>query len=56
MTRDPDARQAVWHTLLIAVAITVIQNGVGLLLALGVNTIIKSRTTAASSPRWPTPG
>ena len=43
MWRDPDAVQAVWHTLLIAVSITVIQNGVGLLLALGVNTIIKSR-------------
>lgn len=43
ITRDPDARQAIWHTLLIAVAITVIQNGVGLLLALGVNSAIKSR-------------
>jgi raffinose/stachyose/melibiose transport system permease protein len=43
MVRDPDARQAVWHTLLIAVAITIIQNGFGLLLALGVNTVIKSR-------------
>jgi raffinose/stachyose/melibiose transport system permease protein len=43
MTRDPDAVQAIWHTLLIAVAITIIQNGFGLLLALGVNTIIKSR-------------
>ncbi|MEU4564041.1 sugar ABC transporter permease [Actinoplanes sp. NPDC023936] len=40
---DPDALQAIWHTLLIAVAITVIQNGIGLLLALGVNTMIKSR-------------
>ncbi len=43
MADDPDALQAVWHTLLIAVAITVIQNGIGLLLALGVNTAIKSR-------------
>ncbi|SMD22367.1 carbohydrate ABC transporter permease [Kibdelosporangium aridum] len=43
MTADPAATQAIWHTLLIAVAITVIQNGFGLLLALGVNTIIKSR-------------
>jgi raffinose/stachyose/melibiose transport system permease protein len=43
MVDDPDALQAVWHTLLIAVAITVIQNGLGLLLALGVNTRIKSR-------------
>ena len=40
---DPDATRAIWHTLLIAVAITVIQNGLGLLLALGVNTMIKSR-------------
>jgi raffinose/stachyose/melibiose transport system permease protein len=43
MTRDPDAMRAIWQTLLIAVLITVIQNGVGLLLALGVNTMIKSR-------------
>ena len=40
---DPTARQAIWHTLLLAVAITIIQNGLGLLLALGVNTVIKSR-------------
>ncbi|TQS40063.1 carbohydrate ABC transporter permease [Cryptosporangium phraense] len=40
---DADARAAVGQTLLIAVAITIIQNGVGLLLALGVNTRIKSR-------------
>ena len=43
MADDPDALQAIWHTLLIAVAITVLQNGLGLLLALGVNTMIKSR-------------
>ena len=43
MLDDPNAAQAIWHTLLIAVAITVIQNGFGLLLALGVNSIIKSR-------------
>jgi raffinose/stachyose/melibiose transport system permease protein len=43
MLGDPDAMQAIWHTLLIAVAITVIQNGFGLLLALGVNSAIKSR-------------
>jgi len=43
MLDDPDARQAIWHTLVIAVAITIIQNGFGLLLALGVNTMIKSR-------------
>lgn len=41
--RDPQATQAITHTLLIAVAITVVQNGVGLLLALGVNSMIKSR-------------
>ncbi|MET9684190.1 carbohydrate ABC transporter permease [Streptomyces coeruleorubidus] len=43
MLRDADAQQAIWHTLLIAVSITVIQNAVGLVLALGVNTAIKSR-------------
>lgn len=43
MIHDPVAAQAIWHTLLIAVAITVIQNGFGLLLALGVNSLIKSR-------------
>ena len=43
MADDPDALQAIWHTLLIAVAITVIQNGIGLLLALGVNSLIKTR-------------
>jgi raffinose/stachyose/melibiose transport system permease protein len=43
MAHDPAATQAVWHTVVLAVAITVIQNGVGLLLALGVNTHIKSR-------------
>jgi raffinose/stachyose/melibiose transport system permease protein len=43
MANDPDAVRALWHTLVIAVAITVIQNGIGLLLALGVNSGIKSR-------------
>lgn len=43
MLDDQYAMQAIWHTLLIAVAITLIQNGFGLLLALGVNTVIKSR-------------
>jgi raffinose/stachyose/melibiose transport system permease protein len=43
MLRDPDAKQAIGHTLLIAVSITVIQNALGLLLALGVDTAIKSR-------------
>jgi raffinose/stachyose/melibiose transport system permease protein len=43
MLTDPAAMQALWHTVVIAVAITIIQNGIGLLLALGVNTMIKSR-------------
>jgi raffinose/stachyose/melibiose transport system permease protein len=43
MVNDPDAMRALWHTILIAVAITVIQNGIGLLLALGVNSAIRSR-------------
>ncbi|MEU6375147.1 sugar ABC transporter permease [Streptomyces sp. NPDC046909] len=43
MFRDEDAQQAIWHTLLIAASITVVQNGVGLLLALGVNSAIRSR-------------
>ena len=40
---DPDAMQAIRHTLLIAVSITIVQNALGLLLALGVNSAIKSR-------------
>jgi raffinose/stachyose/melibiose transport system permease protein len=43
MFTDPAAVQALWHTLVVAAAITVVQNGIGLLLALGVNTAIKSR-------------
>lgn len=43
MLGDADAVQAVGHTLLIAVSITIIQNGLVLLLALGVNSAIKSR-------------
>ncbi|WP_328869280.1 sugar ABC transporter permease [Streptomyces sp. NBC_00287] len=43
MFSDADAKQAIWHTLLIAVSITFIQNALGLALALGVNTAIKSR-------------
>lgn len=42
IARDPDAVQAIWHTVVIAVSITIIQNGIGLLLALGVNSLIKS--------------
>lgn len=40
---DGAARGAVRHTVEIAIAVTIIQNAVGLLLALGVNTHIKSR-------------
>jgi raffinose/stachyose/melibiose transport system permease protein len=40
---DPAAQGALRHTLLIAVAVTIIQNAVGLLLALGVRGHIKSR-------------
>jgi raffinose/stachyose/melibiose transport system permease protein len=40
---DPAARGAVVHTLIIAVSVTIIQNAVGLLLALGVRDHIKSR-------------
>jgi raffinose/stachyose/melibiose transport system permease protein len=43
LLHDPAAVQAIEHTLLIAVAVTIIQNGIGLLLALGVNSAIKSR-------------
>ncbi|MFJ8010022.1 carbohydrate ABC transporter permease [Streptomyces fagopyri] len=40
---DPDALQAIRHTLLIAVAVTVLQNAFGLLLALGVNSLVRTR-------------
>ncbi|WP_159942323.1 MULTISPECIES: carbohydrate ABC transporter permease [unclassified Nocardiopsis] len=40
---DSGARDALVHTLLIAFSVTVVQNAVGLLLALGVNTRIRSR-------------
>ncbi|MFD3843769.1 carbohydrate ABC transporter permease [Streptomyces sp. NPDC058642] len=43
LASDDNAVQAIGHTLLIAAAITVIQNLIGLLLALGVNSAIKSR-------------
>jgi raffinose/stachyose/melibiose transport system permease protein len=43
MLHDPKALRALGNTLLIAVVITVVQNGIGLLLALGVNSRIKSR-------------
>jgi raffinose/stachyose/melibiose transport system permease protein len=40
---DDAARDAVLNTVLLAAAVTVVQNAVGLLLALGVNSRIKSR-------------
>lgn len=40
---DADARGAVGTTVLIAVTITIVQNAIGLLLALGLNSAIKSR-------------
>lgn len=43
LTRDPKAGAAIGRTLLIAITITVVQNAVGLLIALGVNSRIKSR-------------
>ncbi|GII56002.1 sugar ABC transporter permease [Planotetraspora thailandica] len=43
MLEDEAARDALRQTLIIAVAITVVQNAVGLLLALGVHSRIKSR-------------
>lgn len=41
--QDPQALSALGHTLIIAFTITIVQNAVGLLLALGVNSRIKSR-------------
>ena len=43
MLEDPAARGALRQTLIIAVAVTVVQNAIGLLLALGVHSRIKSR-------------
>ncbi|WP_235018241.1 carbohydrate ABC transporter permease [Thermomonospora echinospora] len=43
MLEDPAARGALRQTLVIAAAVTVVQNAVGLLLALGVHSRIKSR-------------
>ncbi len=53
MLHDPAATQALWHTLVIAVAITLLQNGIGLLPALGVNSTIKSRTVLRVFPFAP---
>lgn len=43
MTRDPAVLAALGHTLVIAISITLVQNVIGLLLALGVNSQIRSR-------------
>ncbi|MEU8800621.1 sugar ABC transporter permease [Spirillospora sp. NPDC048819] len=43
MLKDPAARGALRQTLIIAAAVTVVQNGIGLLLALGVHSRIRSR-------------
>jgi len=43
LMRDPKAAGAVGRTLLIALTITIVQNLIGLLLALGVNSQIKTR-------------
>lgn len=43
MASDPAVIDAIIHTLTIAIAVTIIQNVVGLLLALGVNSKIRSR-------------
>ncbi|GAA4491245.1 sugar ABC transporter permease [Actinoallomurus oryzae] len=43
MWSDPAARGALRQTLIIAVAITVVQNALGLALAMGVHSLIKSR-------------
>lgn len=43
LMQDPKAAGAIGRTLLIAFTITIVQNAVGLLLALGVNSRIKSR-------------
>ncbi|WP_432877597.1 carbohydrate ABC transporter permease [Kribbella sp. CA-245084] len=40
---DPAAFSSIGNTLLFAIAITILQNGIGLALALGANTLIKSR-------------
>ncbi len=41
--QTPETFGAVWHTVVMAVAITVIQNAIGLLLAMGVNAKIKTK-------------
>lgn len=43
MWNDPKAATAIGRTIVIAITITIVQNAIGLLLALGVNTRIKSR-------------
>lgn len=43
VVKDPDALNGILHTIGIALGVTIVQNLIGLLLALGVNTKIKSR-------------
>src|SRR5439155_13679165 len=43
LAHDDAARGSIRNTLLLTIAIVVVQNGVGLLLALGVHTLVKSR-------------
>jgi raffinose/stachyose/melibiose transport system permease protein len=40
---DPDTRGALWHTFIIAIGVTIFQNLLGLLLALGLFSKVKSR-------------
>ena len=40
---DPNGVKAIWNTIIIALVVTVVQNALGLLIALGVNAKIKSR-------------
>lgn len=43
ITQDPVALQTIGQTITIAIALTILQNGIGLLLALGIKTRIKSQ-------------
>jgi raffinose/stachyose/melibiose transport system permease protein len=43
MLEDPVARQGLRQTLIVAVAVTLVQNAIGLALALGVHSRVKSR-------------
>ena len=45
---DPILRKAIWNTAIIAIVVTVFQNGIGLLLALALHRGIKSRSALRS--------